>query len=66
MARLARGSLEPCAHCGIGGKIESAVRGAMMQHLGAAPTVGGQEERVLAQVPEDRIRLRERARGQRP
>src|ERR1700674_74370 len=30
-----------------------------LQHLGAAPTVGGQQERILAQVPEDRVRLRE-------
>src|ERR1700722_2291421 len=32
-----------------------------LQHLGPAPTVGGQQERILAQVPEDRVRLREPA-----
>src|SRR4029077_13011795 len=30
-----------------------------LQHLGAAPTVGRQQERILAQVPKDRVRLRE-------
>src|ERR1700730_7242429 len=32
-----------------------------LQHLGAPPTVGGQQEGVLAQIPEDRVRLRESA-----
>src|SRR5229473_5819109 len=32
-----------------------------LQRLGAAPTVGGQQERILAQVPEDRVRLGESA-----
>src|ERR1700722_2553798 len=32
-----------------------------LQYLGPAPTVGGQQERILAQVPEDRVRLREPA-----
>src|SRR5450631_56038 len=32
-----------------------------LQRLGAAPTVGGQQERIFAQVPEDRVRLGERA-----
>src|ERR1700730_18473222 len=30
-----------------------------LQHLGAAPTVSRQQERILAQVPKDRVRLRE-------
>src|ERR1700738_2224965 len=32
-----------------------------LQHFGAAPAVGGQQERILAQVPEDRVRLGESA-----
>src|ERR1700719_3205119 len=32
-----------------------------LQHLGAAPTGGGQQKRILAQVPENRVRLRERS-----
>src|SRR5882757_4379392 len=32
-----------------------------LQRLSAAPTLGGQQERILAQVPEDRVRLGESA-----
>src|ERR1700738_4937567 len=32
-----------------------------LQHLSAAPTVSGQQERILAQAPEDPVRLRENA-----